>query len=300
MVYLEYNMLGKNKQIKIDEMDHENKNVFKRDEKHYEYQVGKKEQIIFKKLLKILKLWNEFTEQNRVDYWACGGTLLGAVRHSGFIPWDNDIDVCIMLSDLKKVKRKLDGHPILKYYECECGLRIYIENKNDKNDGIFRENENAFPFMDIFICDYYNKITVNFCGFLSSDGEPTWFMSDLFPNQHIYSNELYPLKQVAFENVTIMVPNNQINLLFRNFSDKCLTVCKISNHIGLHESLIRNKNIQEGHYNFSKNLYSIEKIFNISRENTLNTYKYEIIKNAILSESTIKFFNNPLIKKLLN
>ena len=301
MVYLEYNMLGKKKKIKVDKMDHhENKNVIMHDEKHYEYQFGKKEQDTFKKLLKILNLWNECTEKYGIDYWACGGTLLGAVRHSGFIPWDNDIDVCIMLSDLKKVKRKLDGHPILKYYECECGLRIYIENKNDKNDGIFRENENAFPFMDIFICDYYNKITVNFCGFLSSDGEPTWFMSDLFPNQHIYSNELYPLKQVAFENVTIMVPNNQINLLFRNFSDKCLTVCKISNHIGLHESLIRNKNIQEGHYNFSKNLYSIEKIFNISRENTLNTYKYEIIKNAILSESTIKFFNNPLIKKLLN
>jgi len=315
MVYLEYNILGKNKQIKIDEIDHrDDENVFKRDEKHYEYNVGKKEQNTFKKLLHILKLWNEFTEQNRIDYWACGGTLLGAVRHSGFIPWDNDIDVCIMLSDLKKVKRKLDGHPVLRYYECECGLRIYIKNKNDKNKNDKNKNDKnkndknnglddnaeTFPFMDIFICDYYNKITVKFCGFLSSNGDPTWFMSDLFPNQHIYSSELYPLKQVVFENVTIMVPNNQINLLFRNFSDKCLTMCKISNHIGLHEGIFNNKNIQEGHYNFSKNLYSIEKIFNISRESTLNTYKYKLIKNAISSESIIKLFDNALVKKILN
>ena len=298
MVYLEYNILGKNKQIKIDEMDHhENKNVIMHDEKHYEYKIGKKEQNIFKKLLKILKLWNEFTEQNRIDYWACGGTLLGAVRHSGFIPWDNDIDVCIMLSDLKKVKRKLDGHPILKYYECECGLRIYIKNKND---GISRDNESAFPFMDIFICDYYNKITVNFCGFLSSDGDPTWFMSDLFPNQHIYKNELYPLKRVAFEDTIIMVPNNQINVLYRNFSDKCLTICKISNHVGFHEGVIQNKKLQEEQYMFSKNLYSIEKIFNIPRENTLNTYKYKLIKNAMVSEPIIKLFDNALVKKILN
>ena len=303
MVYLEYNILGKNKQIKIDEMDHhENKNVIMHDEKHYEYQVGKKEQDTFKKLLKILKLWNEFTKECGIEYWACGGTLLGAVRHSGFIPWDNDVDVCIMLSDLKKVKKKLNGHPVLKYYECECGLRIYIKNKNDKNDGLDDLDDDAetFPFMDIFICDYYNKITVNFCGFLSNDGDPTWFMSDMFPNQHIYKNELYPLKQVAFEGITIMVPNNQINVLYRNFSDKCLTICKISNHVILHEGLIQNKKLQEEQYMFSKNLYSIEKLFNISRENTLNTYKYKLIKNAMVSESIIKLFDNALVKKILN
>lgn len=74
MVYLEYSILGKNKKIKIDEINEENENV-KRDGKHYEYSVGNKEQKTFKKLLKILKLWNEFTEQNGIDYWACGGTL---------------------------------------------------------------------------------------------------------------------------------------------------------------------------------------------------------------------------------
>ena len=301
MVYLEYKILGRDKNIKIDEFDRDNKNVIKHDEKHYEYQVGKKEQKVFKKLLKILKLWNEFTKECGIEYWACGGTLLGAVRHSGFIPWDNDIDVCIMLSDFKKVKKNLNGHPILKYYECECGLRIYI--KNDKNNHRDNDNDNddseTFPFMDIFICDYYNKITVKYCGFLSSHGEPTWFMSDLFPNEHIYTSELYPLKQVAFEDTTIMVPNNQINVLYRNFSDKCLTICKISNHVGLHESLIKNKKIQEEQYNFSRNLYSIEKLFNISRENTLNTYKYKLIKNAMVSESIIKLFDNALVKTLL-
>ena len=293
MVYLEYNILGNNKKIKIDEIDHDNKNVVKHDEKHYEYQIGKKEQTNFKKLLKILKLWNEFTEQNRIDYWACAGTLLGAVRHSGFIPWDNDIDVCIMLSDLKKVKIKLDGHPVLRYYECECGLKLYIQSKDEDE----ANNDYAFPFLDIFICDYYNKITVKYCGFLSHDGNPTWFTGDLFPNEHIYSNELYPLKRVAFEDTTIMVPNNQINVLYRMFSDKCLTICKIANHTAMHEFL--NKKIMEKRFKVIKNLYQVENTLNIvPRKNTITSFQYKIIKKIETELNNNNLFNKVFLNSI--
>ena len=293
MVYLEYKILGKDKKIKIDEIDHDNKNVIRHDEKHYEYNVGNNEQKVFKQLLKILKLWNEFTEQNRIDYWACAGTLLGAVRHSGFIPWDNDIDVCIMLSDLKKVKIKLDGHPVLRYYECECGLKLYIQSKDEDE----ANNDYAFPFFDIFICDYYNKVTVKYCGFLSRDGNPTWFMSDQYPNEHIYSNELYPLKRVAFEDTTIMVPNNQINVLYRMFSDKCLTICKIANHTAMHEFL--NKKIMEKRFKVIKNLYQVENTLNIvPRKNTITSFQYKIIKKIETELNNNNLFNKVFLNSI--
>jgi hypothetical protein len=228
MVHLNYVINGNCKNIKIDSIKHSNDNVIKDTNSNYNYIIGEKEENTFKELIVLLNLWNEFSKKNNIHYWACGGTLLGAIRHKGFIPWDNDIDVSIMLSDFNKVKMCLDNHETLSYIECRFGLRIYIENKN-----VFPY---AFPFIDIFLCDYCNKSTIKFCGILSTKKKSSWLVDEEFPNQYIYKNELYPLKEVEFEDTTIMVPNIQ-KCLFRTFSNECLTKCVISNHVKCHEKV---------------------------------------------------------------
>ena len=55
------------------------------------------------KLLGLLVYFDEVCEKNHLRYYAIGGTFLGAIRHKGFIPWDNDIDVAMPRVDYDKV-----------------------------------------------------------------------------------------------------------------------------------------------------------------------------------------------------
>ena len=55
------------------------------------------------KSLEILLYFKEFCEEHNLLFYFCGGCCIGTVRHKGFIPWDDDIDVIMPREDYEKL-----------------------------------------------------------------------------------------------------------------------------------------------------------------------------------------------------
>ncbi|MBQ6402958.1 MAG: LicD family protein [Oscillospiraceae bacterium] len=113
---------------------------------------------VFNVLISIDKICRE----NELKYMLCYRTLLGAVRHKGFIPWDDDIDIVMPREDYYKLGGYLTEHP-----ECELNF-IDISNRKDTiyycakicdsrtivKESRYKPVEGYGAFVDVFPLDY--------------------------------------------------------------------------------------------------------------------------------------------------
>ena len=72
-------------------------------------------------LLTLLKEFKRICDEEQIWYTLAFGTVLGAVRHNGFIPWDGDVDVCIKLCDVERFRSVFHNRLSKDFVLNDCG-----------------------------------------------------------------------------------------------------------------------------------------------------------------------------------
>jgi lipopolysaccharide cholinephosphotransferase len=72
------------------------------------------------RMVEMLSFIDSVCRENNIEYWLDSGTLLGAVRHGGFIPWDDDTDICMTREHYKKFKHYMLTKNKDKRYALQC------------------------------------------------------------------------------------------------------------------------------------------------------------------------------------
>ncbi len=108
--------------------------------------------------LSILKKFDEICKENNIEYSLAYGTMLGAVRHHGFIPWDDDIDVYMKRDQYEKLlslmycdnKYEIKSHRYSKEYYYPFAKMV---DKTTEINEPWRADKNMGLYIDIFPLD---------------------------------------------------------------------------------------------------------------------------------------------------
>ena len=122
-------------------------------------------------LLDILSEFNRVCQDNKLSYFLCDGTLLGAVRHKGMIPWDDDIDVAMPRKDYDKLlelSHKFRSPYLLQSPTSDKGYCLSFAKVRNINttfaaESLMYNDFNQGCFIDIFPLDFINIDNIDSC-----------------------------------------------------------------------------------------------------------------------------------------
>ena len=62
---------------------------------------------VHEEMLRLLLIIDTIAKENNIPYWIDGGSLIGIVRHKGFIPWDDDLDISLLKKDYLRLIKEI-------------------------------------------------------------------------------------------------------------------------------------------------------------------------------------------------
>lgn len=158
------------------------------------------------KMTNMLRVFDRICRKHNIKYWCLGGTLIGAIRHNGWIPFDGDIDIGVLIDDCNILKNALKNElPSDMWYQDNDTDKNYKSNIlkiRDLNSCYLEHSDNKSIAwhnglqLDIFT---FSKTNNKIHGLHPVCGSPDKNERDL--------DDIFPLKETLFENIIVYIPN---------------------------------------------------------------------------------------------
>ena len=233
--------------------------------------------------LEMLDFIDNICKKHDLQWWMYAGTLLGAIRHEVYIPWDDDIDICMLREDYEKFFK------IFPEEVAECGLTkrdITITNTkyNRKKDRYLPFSKVEFwvwphnySFIDIFPVDYVTDLVPDYKSLhkkeckdliekLKSGTPREEALKESFEKLHVSKDKtdllmcgvedttfaiasdydtIFPLKTLKFEDRMYPCPNDYITYIIGLYGENYVKIPKNAHPHGFYGYLSSHDNVYE-------------------------------------------------------
>ena len=161
-----------------------------------------------KKMTEMFRHFDRICRKYNIRYWCIGGTLLGAVRYNGWIPWDGDIDVAILNDDYSKLENIIQS---------ELPDNLWFQSP--KSDKLYKGDPGIYKIRHLNSC-YINNYNSWHNG----------LQLDIFSSKIIGNNinidrvdypinSILPTKSMYFEDILVSIPKNPEIYLRKKFGE---------------------------------------------------------------------------------
>eukprot|EP00794_Sanderia_malayensis_P003053 gene3053-3515_t len=170
-------------------------------------------------IARLVFVFDRICRRHGIKYWMMRGSLLGTVRHKGFIPWDNDQDIGILREDFEK----------FRIYSHELPSDIFFQNRSSDKEynkfkyvpgGKLRDNKGCYGFCAEGPCKHHNGLQIDIFIFEVKDNA---MIEEYSSTKGLYKIDIFPLKELEFEGFPVYVPKNYEKMLRLKYGANYMT-----------------------------------------------------------------------------